>query len=59
MIGDGKGNVIGKRGDYVPYSPNSASLMAFIATGYYHVHGASFVYPKYAAAATRIRVELP
>lgn len=51
MIGDGKGNVIGKRGDYVhvPFVPNSDSLMAFLATGYYHIHGPSFVYPKYAA----------
>jgi len=47
-IGDGVG-VKGKFGDYVhvPYVPDGESLMAFAATGYYHVHGASFVYPKY------------
>jgi len=45
-IGDNTG-VNGKFGDYVhvPYVPNGESLMAFATTGYYHVHGASFIYP--------------
>ena len=29
----------------VPYTPHQDALMAFIRTGYYHVHGASFIYP--------------
>jgi hypothetical protein len=46
---NGQLKVIGKFGDYVhvPYVPNGESVMAFLATGYYHVHGASFIYPKY------------
>jgi hypothetical protein len=29
----------------VPYVPHQDTMMAFIRTGYYHVHGASFIYP--------------
>ena len=41
--------VVGSLGEYVhvPYVPDGQSLMAFTATGYYHVHGASFCLPKY------------
>lgn len=33
----------------VPYVPHRDEMMGFIRTGYYHVHGASFVLPKYAS----------
>lgn len=58
IIGDGIG-VSGKFGDFVnvPYVPHSESLMAYAATGYYHVHGASFVLPKYAAPVTLTSAE--
>lgn len=29
----------------VPYIPHADDMMAFIRTSYYHVHGASFIYP--------------
>lgn len=45
---------IGSRGDLVvvPYKEGKNTLMAFSHTGYYHVHGAAFIYPKYAAPIT-------
>lgn len=44
-------NKIGALTDFVrvPYTPNIESIIAYLHTGYNHVHGASFVYPKYAA----------
>jgi hypothetical protein len=47
------GNV-GQKGDYVhvPYTPDTDTIMAFLATGYYHVHGASFIYPDKAVPVT-------
>lgn len=39
---------VGKQGDYVvvPYSTSDiTSIMGFLQTGYYHVHGAAFIYP--------------
>ncbi len=36
----------------VPYVPHQDTMMAFIRTGYYHVHGASFIYPDKAAPIT-------
>lgn len=46
--------VVGTKLDLVtvPYSEGLSSVLAFLHTGYYHVHGASFVYPKYAAPVT-------
>lgn len=53
-IGENKGKVIGDFGDVVnvPYVPSTESIMAYLATGYFHVHGASFVLPKYANPVT-------
>lgn len=44
---------VGEKTDLVsvPYVEGN-SLLAFNHTGYYHVHGASFVLPKYAAPVT-------
>lgn len=41
---------IGNLNDYVsvPYSFGNNSLMAFLTTSYYHVHGRTFVYPEFA-----------
>lgn len=38
---------IGAQTDYVkvPFSPETETVIAYLQTGYYHVHGASFVYP--------------
>jgi len=48
MIGP-LGSIIGKIGDWipVPYVFGSVynTVMAFLQTGYYHVHGASFILP--------------
>lgn len=46
IIGD-NGSVAGKFGEHVdvPYVPGTETLMAYAATGYYHIHGASFIYP--------------
>lgn len=46
--------VVGAFDDFVnvPFTPDSESVIAYLQTGYYHVHGASFVYPKYAAPVT-------
>lgn len=44
----GKANEIGNFADYVhvPYaSGNEESVMSFLKTAYYHVHGRSFCYP--------------
>lgn len=53
MIGNGQNN-IGIRSDYVdvPFVPNSESVLAYLQTGYYHIHGASFLYPDKAAPVT-------
>lgn len=53
MIGNGQNNT-GIRSDFVhvPFVPNSESVLAYLQTGYYHVHGASFVYPDKAAPVT-------
>lgn len=44
---------VGSIGDFihVPYVMGSIynTVMAYLQTGYYHVHGASFLYPKYAS----------
>ena len=49
-------SVIGTISDYihVPYvlGATTNTIMAYLQTGYFHVHGASFVYPKYAAPVT-------
>jgi hypothetical protein len=41
--------VLGEKLDLVtvPYMAGSSSALAYLRTGYYHVHGASFIYPKY------------
>lgn len=46
-------DVIGNKTDLVtvPYAENN-SIAAFLHTGYYHVHGASFLYPDLAAPVT-------
>ena len=58
MIGNGLGamiqgikNVIGSLTDYVgvPYVKNVNTVMAYLKTGYYHVHGAAFIYPDKAS----------
>ena len=36
----------------VPFVPDSETVIAYLQTGYYHVHGASFVYPDKAAPVT-------
>lgn len=48
MIGPG-GNNIGIRSDLVtvPYTANSETVLAYLQTGYYHVHGTPFTYPDY------------
>jgi len=47
---------IGKFGDFinVPYVMSSVynTIMAYLQTGYYHVHGASFIYPDKAVPVT-------
>jgi hypothetical protein len=47
-------NVVGSLTDFVdvPYVPSISSIMAHLNTAYYHVHGSSFIYPKYAAPVT-------
>lgn len=46
MIGNGRNN-IGLKSDLVevPFVADSESVLAYLQTGYYHVHGATFVYP--------------
>ena len=43
-------NILGTQTDLVtvPHIIETETAMAFLHTGYYHVHGASFIYPKYA-----------
>jgi len=40
-------DVVGNKTDFVgvPYNSGDASMMSFLRTGYYHIHGASFLYP--------------
>ena len=47
-------DVIGTPEDIVqvPYDFGKNSLLAFLITGYYHVHGESFVYPNHANGVT-------
>jgi len=42
---------IGLKGDYlnIPFVSAESSILAYLNTGYYHIHGEAFVYPKYAA----------
>jgi len=44
---DGK---VGEKTDHisVPFVSGINSIIAYLQTGYYHIHGESFVYPKYA-----------
>jgi len=53
MIGFGNNN-IGEKSDLVPvpYEEAVSSVLAFLHTGYYHVHGASFLYPDKAVPVT-------
>lgn len=45
---------IGSESDYVhvPFTPDSSTVLAYLQTGYYHVHGASFIYPDKADPVT-------
>lgn len=54
MIGPGNNNV-GERSDYVavPFTGDD-TVLAYLKTGYYHIHGASFLYPDKAAPVTLI-----
>lgn len=47
-------DAIGNKTDYipVPYQNGEPSIMAYLHTSYYHVHGTSFVFPNLAAAVT-------
>lgn len=47
------GNV-GLKTDFinVPFVPDTESILAYLQTGYYHVHGAAFIYPDKAAPVT-------
>jgi len=38
---------VGDVSDYVgvPFVANANTVLAYLQTGYYHVHGASFIYP--------------
>jgi hypothetical protein len=42
-------DVIGKLTDVVsvPFVMGTNTIIGFLQTGYFHVHGASFIYPKY------------
>lgn len=48
MIGNGNNN-IGRKSDIVgvPFTPDSETILAYLQTAYYHVHGEPFVYPQY------------
>lgn len=67
MIGDnGKLNTVfqnvGASDDFVhvPYDSSIlTSLMAYLRTGYYHVHGASFIYPDKANPVTLTSAATP
>jgi len=43
-------NIVGSFTDnvIVPFQSGVSTIYGFLQTSYYHVHGASFVYPKYA-----------
>jgi hypothetical protein len=45
---------IGSQSDYVqvPFVPSTNTALAYLQTGYYHVHGASFIYPDKADPVT-------
>jgi len=45
---------VGAKNDLVgiPYTPNVNTILAYMQTGYYHVHGASFVLPNKAEPIT-------
>jgi len=47
-------DAVGGKTDYVvvPYTEGNPSIMGFLHTGYYHVHGASFLYPDKADPVT-------
>lgn len=47
-------DAVGEKGDFVnvPYQPGTESIMAYNTTGYYHIHGASFLYPDKANPVT-------
>ena len=47
-------DVIGNKNDYVPvpYQEDVASILGFLKTGFYHVHGAAFLYPDKAVPVT-------
>jgi len=51
---DSISDVVGMMGDFVavPYTPATESIMAYNQTGYYHVHGAAFLYPDKANPVT-------
>lgn len=52
MIGNGIEKILGFFGDiiHVPYVHGVNTIMGFLQTGYYHIHGAGSVYPLYADA---------
>jgi len=54
MIGGNKSKEIGLLDEFihVPYSFGLNSILAHLNTAYYHIHGASFVLPKYADPVT-------
>lgn len=47
-------DVVGNKNDLVdvPYVEAQASILGFLHTGYYHVHGTSFTYPDHADGIT-------
>jgi len=47
-------DVVGKFGDYVavPFVSGVSTIYGFLQTGYYHIHGASFIYPDKANPVT-------
>lgn len=47
-------DAIGNKTDFVtvPYSSGDNSILAFLRTGYHHVHGQSFAYPTTAGSVT-------
>jgi len=46
-IGNGGNDKVGLKSDFVnvPYVAGNNSILAHLNTGYYHVHGANFIYP--------------
>ena len=47
-------NIVGNKTDFidVPYSYGDNTILAHLNTGYYHIHGQSFVYPDKAVPVT-------